>query len=221
MMSGFKNQSLNESYRDSFFNLILDMLIKGCEFMVDSCNSKGETLPNHEERLRSILLESYLDNDNIHNQIGIKIPFRFIPEAYENYSEDDNTYIGRVDMKVVSGNWLSNKNDYYIVECKRIDGTKSLNQKYVLEGVHRFVEENPKYSSYNNKNIMLGFVVNNIDICSTVSKIDDIHKNEISGSIKKDITLIKKSGEYCIYESFYVNQLCLKHIFYNISSVIS
>ena len=149
------------------------------------------------------------------------MPIRFLPEVPENYDMDNNTYIGRTDIRVLSSNWLSNPKDYYIVECKRIDGTKSLNQKYVDEGIGRFVGDSPKYSSYNNQNIMLGFVVKEIDCSVVISDISNIHTNRIGSLIDKDITIIENYKDYYLCESVYTNKLYLSHIFYDISSAVS
>lgn len=112
------------------------------------------------------------------------------------------------------------KNTQSILKCKRLDGTKSLNQKYVDEGICRFVGDTPKYSSYNNKNIVLGFFVKDIDCSVVISEITDIHNERIGDIIDKDITPIVNSKDYYLCESVYTNQLSLSHIFYDVSSVI-
>lgn len=190
--------------------------------MVENCFSKKFSIQNHEEKIRTHLLENYLENENIRCTIGLSdVPIRFLPEVPENYDADNNTYIGRTDIRVLSSNWLSNPKDYYIVECKRLDGTQFLNQKYVNEGICRFVGDTPKYSSYNKQNIMLGFVVKDINYSVVIRKISDIHTKRLGSRIDKDISVIENSKNYYLYESTYTNQLSLSHIFYNISSIIS
>lgn len=61
------------------------------------------------------------------------------------------------------------------MECKRLDGKQPLNQKYVNEGICRFVGDSPQYSSYNHQNIMLGLVVKKIDRSVVMNAISDIH----------------------------------------------
>lgn len=220
-MGGFQNQLLNQNFKQNFYDIIITALIRSCKIMIENCCSNKLNIPNHEEKIRTHLLENYLENEKIRCAIGLSdVKIRFLPEVLENYDADTNTYIGRTDIRVLSSNWLSNPNDYYIVECKRLDGTKSLNQKYVDEGICRFVGDTPKYSSYNNKNIMLGFVVKDIDCSVVISEITNIHNERIGDIIDKDITPIVNSKDYYLCESVYTNQLSLSHIFYNVSSVI-
>lgn len=217
-MGGFQNQLLNQNFKQKFYNKIITALINGCKLMVDDCYCNSTTIPNHEEKIRTYLLENYLENDMVRHSLELDdVPIRFLPEVLENYDKATGTYVGRTDIRVVSDDWLRNGKDYYIIECKRIDGTKVLNKKYVDEGICRFIGSPPKYSSYNNRNIMLGFVVKNIDYKIVVSEISNIHDKKIGGFI----TPIKSSKDYYLCESIYTNELVLGHIFYNISNIVS
>ena len=221
-MGGFQDKLLNQHFKQNFYNIIITTLITSCKLMMENCCSNKLSIPNHEEKIRTYLLENYLENEKTRCIIGLSdVPIRFLPEVPENYDMDNNTYIGRTDIRVLSSNWLSNPKDYYIVECKRIDGTKSLNQKYVDEGIGRFVGDSPKYSSYNNQNIMLGFVVKEIDCSVVISDISNIHTNRIGSLIDKDIIIIENYKDYYLCESVYTNKLYLSHIFYDISSAVS
>lgn len=220
-MGGFQDQSLNQNFKQRFCDIIITALITGCKLMVEDCYERHLTIQNHEEKIRTHLLENYLENDDARSILGLElVPVRFLPEVLENYDRTTDTYAGRTDIRVVSSNWLSNRQDYYTVECKRIDGTSSLNKKYVDEGICRFIGDAPKYPSFNNQNIMLGFLVKDIDYILTIEEICDIHKKSIGEIIAKDITILKRAGDYCLCESAYINQLSLSHIFYNISSVV-
>lgn len=222
MMGGFQNQLLNQNFKRRFYDIIVTALIRGCKLMVDDCCKHQSTIQNHEEKLRTYLLENYLEDENARHSLGLEnIPVRFIPEVPENYDKATDTYIGRTDIRVVSSNWLTNRKDYYTIECKRIDGSSSLNQKYVDEGICRFTGDIPKYSSYNNRNIMLGFIVKEIDCAVVISAITDIHTKKIGSIIVKDITIVENSEDYHLCESIYTNNLSLNHIFYNISRAIS
>lgn len=221
MMAGFNNQSLNQAFRQGFYDIIITALITGCRLMVEDCYKHHSTIQNHEEKIRTHLLENYLENANVRHKLGLKdVCIRFLPEVPENYDRTTDTYVGRTDIRVISSNWLKNREDYYIIECKRIDGTQSLNQKYVDEGICRFVGDTPKYSSYNNRNIMMGFVVKDIDCIVAISAITDIHTKKVGNAIVKDMTLIESSEDYFLCESVYT-KLSINHIFYNISSAIS
>lgn len=221
-MGGFRNELLNRDFKQNFYNIIIRALIKSCKLMVENCYSNKLSIPNHEEKIRTYLLENYLENEEIRCIIGLSsMSIRFIPEALENYNVSTNTYIGRTDIRVVSKNWFKNSNDYYTVECKRLDGTKSLTQKYVNEGICRFIGDSPKYSSYNNQNIMLGFVVKSIDCTVVIRSISDVHTKKIGSFIDKDITIIENADDYYLCKSVYTNKLHLSHIFYDISNIIS
>lgn len=221
-MGGFQNELLNKNFKQSFYHTIIAALIAGCRLMVKDCFEHHVTIQNHEEKIRTHLLENYLENSNTRRLLGLDgVPVRFIAEVPENYDSTTDTYFGRTDIRVVSSNWFRNREDYYIIECKRIDGTLTLNKKYVEEGICRFIGETPKYSSYNNRNIMLGFVVKNMDCTIVIRAITDIHTEKIGSIIVKDITLVEDFEEYCCCESVYTGGMSLDHIFYNISSIIS
>ena len=221
-MGGFQNQLLNERFKHNFFKMIVASLVNGCKLMVDDCSAKKILLQNHEEKIRTHLLENYLENDEIRCKIGLSnIHIRFLAEVPENYIAETDTYAGRTDIRVVSSNWLRNPKDYYIVECKRLDGTNSLNKKYVVDGICRFVGDTPKYSSYNKKNIMLGFIVADVDSMVIISEITKTHLEELKEHITSDLSLIENNTTHQLCKSTYTNNLSLTHIFYNISSAVS
>jgi hypothetical protein len=218
-MHGFKNTHLNDISKQYVFDTIVNALIKSCLKMINDCLCYGEFLPNHEEKIRNYLLENYLDNDTFKNTI-CNIPLRFMPEVPESYNYSSYTYDGRIDIKVISENYFIDRSDYYIVECKRIDGTSTLYKKYINEGVSRFVADKPKYHTRNNKNIMLGFIVKDLDLAVVIASICKIHDSSFTDRITKKLSSIFCSSNYNICESTYTNKLMLKHIFFNISNVI-
>lgn len=222
MMGGFHNQSLNANFTQGLFRHIVKALILSCEMMVQNCSIQQLTLPNHEDKIRNYLLENYLENDNVRDIIGLKgIPIRFIPETPEGYDPKTNTYIGRIDIKVISSNYFGNRQDYYVVECKRLDGTPSLNQKYVDEGICRFTGDTPKYPSAYNRSVMLGFVVKNINWSVTIDTIANIHTKKLGDLIVQNLTVLANFNDYYLCESEYTNGLSLFHIFYDISPIVS
>jgi len=226
-VNGFLTQSLNLGFKQGLYEIIIESLIKCSDLMRKDCSVNRTVIANHEEKIRNHLLENYLENSDLRTSIGLAgIAIRFIPETPENYDSSTDTYVGRADIKVVSSNWLlSNNNDYYIIECKRIDGSKPLNEKYIDDGICRFVVYPPKYPSYHNKNIMFGFVVKNIDVVSNVSKISKLHESKLKKLIDNNFNLIRNSEDkqFFLYESKYIinsKSLELRHIFYNFSTII-
>lgn len=221
-MGGFKNQSLNIEFGENLYTIIVDALIAGCALMVDDSRKSGQKMPNHEELIRNRLVEQYLDNDNIQATLGLAdVLIRFSPEVPEGYDKKTGRYMGRTDIRVTSINWLSNRNDYYTVECKRIDGTQVLNKKYVEEGITRFTANPPKYLSYHHRNVMLAFAVKSVNRNAVISAIAQIHTVCLSAITTQNITVNQAASEYSLCESKYSSGLTLGHIFYDISDAVA
>lgn len=227
-MGGFKQKSINEDFQNSFHSYIIETIEKCCSLMKQNCISSGRTVKNHEVNIQNHLFFYYLDNDSVLAELECEMfPISFQIETPETYDENTDTFIGRCDIKVTSNNYWVNKNkkDYYIIECKRIDGSSNLNKKYIDEGVSRFVDEPPKYPSYHNKNIMFGFVVKNIDIPDNSIKISKINKDKFGSISQGDLILIKTDlteglHEYISNYTLSDKSLQLFHIFFDFSPVI-
>ena len=154
-------------------------------------------------------------------ELGIDDFFvRFIPEVVENYNQNELKYHGRVDIKVVSENWFRCINDYYIIECKRLDGSDRLNQKYIDEGVCRFVIEPPKYISPNNRGIMFGIIVSREDISSLSNAISKIETSKLKKYIIDSFVDKEKAFKHKVFESKYSNGLYINHLLYDFSEII-
>ena len=195
MAGGFKNKKLNSLFKKRTLEEIIEFMFLSMNYMKEICEKENIKIENKEEKIRTHLLENYLDNDNFRKNIGYEVevfPLRFEAEVPENYNPNTESYKGRVDIKVVGINTFFNKKDYYIIECKRIDGTETLNKAFVKEGICRFIQE--KYSSYNNENALLGFVTKDIDIISNTKKIDKIQKETIK--VEKVFTLETSENNY-------------------------
>ena len=221
-MSGFQNSALNRVYKEESFERIIGAIVKGCKLMVSDCVKNRYLLCNHEEKIRTYLVQNYLDNDEKRDDIGLQgINIRFDIEVPVNYNPATISHIGRTDIRIVSDDWFRNREAYYIVECKRLDGGDALNDLYVQEGVSRFVGDTPKYSSFYNKNIMLGFCVKKYNINQSVMKIAGIHTCLISEELR-GLTICSDTRTYKIYESTYTKpqELELKHIFYDMADII-
>lgn len=220
-MRGFKNQSLNIEFGQNLYTIIINALIAGCALMVDDCRKSGQKIPNREELIRNRLLEQYLDNDNVRAELGLAdVLIRFSPEVPEGYDKNTGVYTGRTDIRVTSINWLLNRNDYYTVECKRIDGTQVLNKKYVDEGISRFANNPPKYPSYHHRNIMLAFVVKSVNRNAVISAIAQIHAIYLNAITTQNIAVSQVAPEYSLCESRYSSGLTLGHIFYDVSDAV-
>lgn len=225
-MRGFKNQQLNEIAKEKTFEDIIDFVFVSLEQMKNDLLLQNKKLKNKEEKIRTHLLEKYLNNTNFRQKVNFSnLYFLFEAEVAEGYDEENEEYIGRVDIKVMGINTvMSVGKDYYIIECKRLDGSKRLNNEFVTEGICRFILNKPKYSSFNQRNIMLGFIVKNIDVEKNVYEINDIqNKNENIHIIEEMNKYKKEKEEYYLYKNKYQcqdKQIELDHMFYNLFEII-
>jgi hypothetical protein len=146
--------------------------------------------------------------------------FRFHAEVPENYTE--NRPIGRVDLHVYSIEEFKHRNRYFIIECKRINGTLTLNKAYINDGIRRFVGNDPKYTSYYKTNGMIGFVVRDISIENNVAGINELLSKDYRDiHVHKNVQLLLKpyiyiSSHGCAED----RRVVLIHAFPNISSII-
>jgi len=140
-----------------------------------------------ENKIRDILVDDYLSK-NIKN--------------YTFEKEIDNN-LGRVDIFIQES--ISNEEAEFIIECKllnnkNINGKDGLNGKYITNGIQRFLTEHYYLENAFNTNIMIGFIVEKIDIISNIEAInrlsEKIFKNmvEIIQPIKLDDKFIYKSS---------------------------
>lgn len=216
MIEKLNKHILGALYRANF-NKIIEYILDICEMIVKDYEDKLSKLPNDENAIRSIMLEEYLKKQrNNYNMLG----YKFEPETLENYI-GNGVYIGRIDIRITMKNNFEKDEAYYVIECKRIDGSADLNKKYVKDGVARFVTE--KYSSYFGRNIMLGFVVRKIDVSNNTQKIMNIQNADEDPCMHGNFVLVKKEGiteNYSCTYQIQSGELELRHIFSDFSSVM-
>ena len=223
-MGGFKNQRLNQIAKNNIYEDMINFIFISLEKMRENLLAENKNIKNDEEKIRTHLLEHYLKNEQFKEKYFDDLYLLFDAEVAEGYDLTSEEYIGRVDIKVYSINTIINPKDYYIIECKRIDGSSTLNRKFITEGICRFILNKPKYSSYNKKNIMLGFVVKNIDIEINTARINEIQSEIEDIHICEELERLKKEKEeYYLYRNKYKcgdKKIELSHLFYNLSDVI-
>ena len=150
-------------YIDENFEFILSQIHKCYEKMLVDY----DFVENNENKIKNRLYRDYLDNQIIRDELGLN-DFLFKTETAsidENYNEKGYSDIEVIDL---IGSKKSTK-AYYTIECKRIDDKNihykdSLNNKYINEGINRFIEE--KYLTHHKVNGMIGFVVTEMDIAN-------------------------------------------------------
>ena len=218
-MRGKINQKISSALRLDDLEQISGYIMETCELLAEDFTRKSRKLPNHENRIRSILLEEYLDNDIMRKKYDMS-DYSFTPETQENYDGEGN-YIGRADIRVKLKTDFDKHSAYYIVECKRIDGTEDLNKKYIEEGVARFITQ--KYSAYYGKNMMLGFVVREINMSDNVKKIENLQNKNSDARIRGNFKMIRKEKNCEMYQCVYQieqGELELRHIFSDFSNIV-
>ena len=128
-----------------------------------------------EETLRSIL-KHYMETNRGLFKLGNYHFDAESAEINENYTTE-----GYCDIKVTiptNNIWSCKAEKYFTLECKRLDGTSAKNNKYIEDGMHRFITE--KYSKNMNIGGMIGFIETNknkkepIDIDNIVTNINTI-----------------------------------------------
>lgn len=216
-MGGFRNEFNNIAFENGLFHLIIVHLCQCSHDMTEKCKATGDQLHNHEDRITDRLVANHLNLNNW----GL----RFIPQSPETFIPEEDVYKGRCDIKVVSDDWFRNLNNYYLIECKRIDGGNHLNCQYVSEGVSRFVTNPVKYPSYHKRNIMFGYVVQAIDIAENAAKIDQLQSKLLVGVLSGKFLLIdntsKEFYQYsCQYKYGITDSIELAHLFYDFSGVM-
>ena len=208
-----QHQALYRANFEKIITYILDI----CALIVKDYEERQLKLPNDENKIRSIMLEEYMNKQKAaHGMSG----YKFELEVPENYA-GSGQHIGRVDIRILLKSDFEKDDAYYIIECKRIDGSSDLNKKYVKEGVARFVTE--KYSSYYGRNIMLGFVVKKIDISSNVKLIEEIQNADLSQQMHGNFEFIESKDVTESYKCMYQIQsgeIELCHIFSDYSSIM-
>ena len=212
-MSKFKRVS-----RCDLFNLIIVHICDSCGKMREDCLKTGNHLPNHEDKISNRLVENYLDINSFE--------LVFILQKPENFNATSDTFVGRTDISVISSDRLKNRNAYLTIECKRIDGKKALNKKYVEDGLARFVVPPLKYSSYYGKSIMLGYVVTALgNVSENTKKIDEIQREMLVGIEIGEMQLMHEDGKgfshhQCTYKVNGLVDIELAHLFYDFSNAM-
>ncbi|MBD5466244.1 MAG: hypothetical protein HDR22_10625 [Lachnospiraceae bacterium] len=216
-MSGMLKRDILDALWQANFEKMINYVLDICQLVVEDYEQKQMKMPNDENQIRSILLEEYLKKQKSAYDMS---DYRFELEVPENYA-GNGKHIGRVDIRILLKNDFEKEEAYYIIECKRIDGTSDLNKKYVKEGIARFITQ--KYSSYYGRNIMLGFVVKKIDVAANARGIESIQNKDSNVHMHGDFEFAGKKGINESYQCTYQiksGELELRHIFSDYSNIV-
>ena len=138
-----------------------------------------------ETFIRNILVKKYLRKNKGKFEIGY---LGFEIESGEIDGEFETK--GFIDIKVLNPGKkdLLNEDEYYALECKRLDGYSKKNRLYIQEGIYRFIIE--KYARDMPLAGMIGFIQNGeiVDIVLDINnKIDEENDFLIGKLLKEDI----------------------------------
>lgn len=218
-MMGKLSRNISEALRRDDFERISDYIVESCNLLSVDYQHQRKQMPNHENTIRNILLEEYLDDDSRRINYGMG-DYRFIPETQEHYNGQGN-YIGRADIRIMLKTDFEKRDAYYLVECKRLEGSRNMNKEYVEEGVARFVSR--KYSAFYGKGILLGFVVRQINISKNAQDIEYLQNTSVEPSMHGKFAALDIRTSQEIYSCVYQLQggeLELRHIFVDFSGVV-
>lgn len=207
-----------EKIRKSIINKMNNYLLQSCYDMNEIYTKRGDKIQNNENIIRNILVEEFL-NDDIYRKKWNMCSYRFEIETLENYDFKSKNHIGRSDIKVIhQDDYFENKEKYYIIECKRIDGRSALNKKFVDEGILRFTTK--KYSTYYGQSTMIGFIVKSkVDLQKNYLKIIDYQQTVKINSIET----YRANQKHLSFDTIrYMNEakLTIQYLFFDFSSVI-
>lgn len=209
-------------YSATFYYSEFEELLKKITLCYNHLIASDCKLPNNENSIRDYLYSNYLNNDEMLISFNFG-SYKFDKEIIEDFGE------GRVDIRIMSPDIFTNKQAYYIIECKRLNnintqGETGLNAEYVVNGMNRFLSEN-RYSSYYGTNALIGFVVSPLDIPSNMSAINSIAKRKLTGGYIQEIQSELFIPEFAYqYSSIHTKEngerIKLYHLMYDIHSKI-
>lgn len=151
-------------YGNLFRRKQLEGIMADCTRVYGLVVSKSVLLKNNENAIRDRLAEYLEDDDYKSNCTSTVKNFQVDHEVPEGSH-------GRVDFRFHQVNPYEGQKVYYIIECKRLDGSSRLNKEYVEHGIKRF-KSLDKYSTRLGVNGMMGFLVKPIDVADTCANIN-------------------------------------------------
>lgn len=151
-------------YGTSFRRKQLEGIMADCAGVYELVVSGGAKLKNNENAIRDKLAE-YLENDDYKTKFTSTVKYFLVDHEVLEGSH------GRVDIRFLPINPFEGQKVYYIIECKRLDGSHHLNKEYVDHGIKRFKIPD-KYSTRLGYNGMMGFLVKPIDVAGNCANIN-------------------------------------------------
>lgn len=200
----------NFQYGSQFRKRQLEGILTDCARVYELVVSNGSSLHNNENEIRDKLAEYLEDDDYKTNCTSMVKNFQVDPEVPEGSH-------GRVDLRFLPVNPYEGQKVYYIIECKRLDGSNHLNKEYVEHGMKRFKSPD-KYSTRLGFNGMMGFLVNQLDVALTCGSIN----TSLAAEEQLNAVAFSTSGCYAFESSLNttLERVTLLHLWMDFSSVM-
>lgn len=178
-------------------------------------------IPNLEVEIHKRLYNDYLENNAILSRLNLKEYFFDFEVPIINPT--DYTTPSRTDIKVYHNkDRETDRNAYYIIELKRIDGHMELNRYYITGGIQRFTST--QYPAFFGIFGMIGFVVRFINIPNNVDKINNLLSKDYNAVINTQKPLTQSHSSNFWYESEHKDtsgkDLKGYHQFWDLNSII-
>lgn len=152
------------AYSENFRFMQLQGILNDISNVYSLISNNGYKVENDENFIRDAFGD-YLQNDIYKNN------YTDVVRYYQVDTEVREGLHGRTDIRFLKVKEYEGQEVYYTVECKRLDGKNHLCKEYVENGIRRFTTG--KYPTQLGCNAMLGFVVCDIDLKTTVEKINN------------------------------------------------
>ncbi|KZX16732.1 hypothetical protein MBCUT_05960 [Methanobrevibacter cuticularis] len=153
-------------YKDNFskeviYEKILDLLV----FVYEKIMNRRKSKPYTREYIRlkrfgpedcyNAELKDYINKYKSHSNFSLEHILA------NNETQDGTTTYhekGRNDIRItyITQAFTLNPKEYFVIECKRLDGSNTLNDNYIRKGLMKFITGT--YSSNENNAIMIGYI---------------------------------------------------------------
>lgn len=222
MNMGFKDLQLNNLIIESIFQDLSNNIIRIYKDMLVDMKNDSIKLRNNEDEIRNYIVLNYLRNDYYRKKYNL-CNYLFETGSEEINKNANNKKYGLLDIKIIVKELtFAHPNKYFIIECKRLDGSSRLNKEYITNGVRRFVSKNDYYYSTSlNRNYMMAFIVKDVDKVDLINEINRLQNQTKDLDIKQDIYSVNK--EKTLHRGVYIKdkvEVILDHIFLDFSKVI-
>ena len=218
-MSDFPDISFKYFLAHSIALDIMKGFQKCIETMVADCEMSGIRIKNNEDEISNYLFKYYLNDDTVLHNMGLD-NFYFERESPENYTT--NNPIGRADFRVINSNGFRPRKNYFLIECKRLDGDWNLNNEYIKEGILRFNLPSLKYLTPTGFNGMAGYIVKSLNKEKNVGKINKLLAKYLDTCTEDFLVIIVGTELYSSMHGLNDSKtITLIHSFVDCSAVVS